>query len=70
MSNHSLTLVKMINQIAANTPAIGNEDAAAAAVAAHIKKFWAKPMRVAIKRYLEADGGELNKRAAQAVRLL
>lgn len=67
MSHQLQTLVKMINQIADNTPASGDEEKDAAAVAAHVQKFWAKPMKQQIRQYQESDGGDLNPLAAKAV---
>ncbi|GGX57404.1 formate dehydrogenase subunit delta [Saccharospirillum salsuginis] len=68
MSNQTETLVKMINQIAENTPSNGDSDAAADAVVAHVKKFWARPMKIIIKEYLSSsNGNELVKIAEKAI---
>lgn len=70
-SKHSEQLVKMINQIAANTPEQGGgPDAAAEAVAAHVRRFWAKPMRADIRAYLQDGGVGLTELAVEAIKRL
>ncbi len=61
-------LVKMANQIAVNMAGGGDEHAAA--VAAHINKFWSPFMRRQICEYCAADGKGLNPSARRAVQLL
>ena len=61
-------LVMMANQIARNLRGAG-EEAAIAATADHIRRFWDPRMRAAIIAYL-ADGGTLEPIAAAAVRRL
>ena len=61
-------LIKMANQIALNQPAdLLGEEAAVAATAGHIRKFWAPPMREKISTYLSEGGAELNEVAKKAV---
>ena len=58
----------MANQIAANQPVdILGEEAAVAAVAEHIQKFWAPVMREKIQDYLAQGGADLTSVARQAV---
>ena len=64
MSNDQLNhLIKMINQIADNAGA-GDD---VAAVANHIKRFWARPMKLRIIEHLGQGGEGLNPVAKQAV---
>ncbi len=70
MSRQIDTLVKMINQIADNAPRQETPEATAEAVAAHLKKFWAKPMKQEMREYVKAGGVGLNEVAAEAVRRL
>lgn len=70
MSSQIDTLVKMINQIADNAPRQETPEATAEAVASHLKKFWAKPMKHEMRAYVEAGGVGLNEVAAEAVRRL
>lgn len=70
MSSNSDHLVKMINQIAENAPKKDSPEATAEAIAAHLRKFWAKPMKQTIKQYAEADGDGLNELAMSAARRL
>ena len=68
MGNHQLaSLIKMANQIAANNTHIGNEAEEAAMVANHLRKFWARSMKLQISEYLESDGSELSPIAKLAV---
>lgn len=61
-------LVKMANQIAVNMAGAGDEQAAA--VAAHIKKFWSPLMRRQICEYGTTDGEGLHPAVRRAVQLL
>ena len=61
-------LVMMANQIARNL-AVQGEDAAAAATADHMRRFWDPRMRAAIIDYVAA-GGALDPTARAAVLLL
>lgn len=71
MTGHQLTsLIKMVNQIAANNSYIGDQDAEAEMVANHLRKFWARSMKQQIKSYLESNGSELSAVAKQAVSLI
>lgn len=67
MSDQTETLVKMINQIAENTPNYGDSDAVADSVAAHLRKFWAKPMKVKLISHWIDGGKGLNEIAKSAV---
>lgn len=61
-------LIKMVNQIALNQPVdLLGEEAAAQAVATHLRKFWAPQMRQKILAYLVEDGDEFNDLAKKAV---
>ncbi|WIO74024.1 formate dehydrogenase subunit delta [Porticoccaceae bacterium LTM1] len=61
-------LIKMVNQIAANQPVeLIGEEAAVNAVAGHIQKFWAPPMRERIGHYLAEGGEKLSLVAKKAV---
>lgn len=67
-TNHRVEqLVKMLNQIAANTPRKESPDATAETIATHVKKFWAKPMKRDIKGYVESGGEGLSEMALVAV---
>lgn len=67
MSNNNLSqLVKMINQIADN---IGNGDDVNA-VANHVIRFWARPMKARIVEHFHGGGEGLNPVAKQAVQQL
>lgn len=70
MSSQIDTLIKMVNQIADNAPKQETPEATAEAVAGHLRKFWAKAMKVEVKAYLQAGGGGLNEVAVEAVRRL
>ncbi|MFI5099726.1 MAG: formate dehydrogenase subunit delta [Actinomycetes bacterium] len=50
------SLVRMVNQIAANVAHHSPEEAAEL-VAAHLRSFWAPPMRADILAYLDSGGG-------------
>jgi len=67
---HTEQLVKMINEIAANTPVKEGPGATAEAVAAHLRRFWAKPMRADIRAYLQEDGAGLSGLAVEAIKRL
>ncbi|MCV6612813.1 MAG: formate dehydrogenase subunit delta [Amphritea sp.] len=71
MGNHQLnSLIKMVNQIAANNTHIGDEAEAAQMVASHLGKFWARSMKQQIIEYRENDGSELLPVANQAIQLM
>lgn len=71
MGNHQLTsLIRMVNQIAANNTHIGDESEAAQMVANHLGKFWARSMKQQIIEYREHDGSELLPVANQAIQLI
>lgn len=60
-------LIQMINQIADNI-AIGDSDVITAPkVAAHVRSFWARPMKEKIINYANCDGEQLNHVARIAV---
>ncbi len=65
---HSEQLVKMINQIAANTQVRGGPDAAAETVAAHVRRFWGKLTRANMRTYLQDDGARLTEFAVEAIK--
>ena len=56
MTERPDSLIRMANQIAANFINLA-PDAAAAAVANHIKTFWAPPMRAELTRWID-EGAE------------
>jgi len=60
----------MNNQIADNAPKQETPEDTAQAVAGHLQKFWAKPMKKAIREHLKADGDGLNPGSIEAVRRL
>ncbi|BES69549.1 hypothetical protein RE428_05670 [Marinobacter nanhaiticus D15-8W] len=66
MSDQLHHLIKMINQISTNLDH-GDKHKAAEAVAAHIKKFWARSMKQQIIEYEDIDGSELNQVSRLAV---
>ena len=67
MSNNQLDqLVKMINQIADNA---GNGQDVGA-VALHVTRFWARPMKQQIVEHYHQGGEGLNTVAKQAVQQL
>ena len=57
----------MANQIAANTQANRDEAEAAEVVAAHIQRFWARPMREKICGDLGPLAAQLSPLAQQAL---
>ena len=60
--------IRMLNQIAANQRHFANDDQAAEAVAAHLKKFWARSMKQQMVEFVAAGGGsELSPIALQAI---
>lgn len=63
--------IRMLNQIAANQTHYADDEQAAAAVANHLKKFWARGMKQQIIAFAEADQGqELSPIALRAADLL
>ncbi|MCX4193996.1 formate dehydrogenase subunit delta [Methylophaga sp. OBS1] len=70
MSHNQLdTLIRMINQIAANNGAYPDEEAAER-VASHIQRFWARSMKTMIIEYRQSDGEALSPIASEAVNIL
>lgn len=70
MSHNQLdTLIRMINQIAANNGAYPDEEAAER-VASHVQRFWARSMKTIIIEYRQSDGEELSPIASEAVAIL
>ena len=63
------SLVRMVNQIAANVAHHSPEEAAEL-VAAHLRSFWAPPMRADILAYLDAGGAGLDPIAREGLELL
>jgi len=63
------TLVRMVNQIAANL-AHHPRDRAVAGVAAHLRASWAPSMRADLLAYLDAGGPDLTPLAAAAAETL
>jgi formate dehydrogenase subunit delta len=59
-------LVRMANQIAANYVALPH-DQAAAAVAKHLRSFWAPSMRDDIRAYVATGGAGLSDVATTAI---
>ncbi|QIB67588.1 formate dehydrogenase subunit delta [Kineobactrum salinum] len=58
----------MANQIAANLQhGAGSEADAADQVANHMRRFWARSMKIQLSEYLREDGGELSPLAREAV---
>ena len=70
MSRHIDSLITMINQIAHNASKQETPEDTAQAVAGHLQKFWAKPMKKAIWQHLKAGGDGLNPVSIEAVRRL
>lgn len=70
MSGEIEHLVKMVNQIAANLTAAGDEDAVATEVAAHLGKFWSPRMKQRIIAYWQEGGGDLTPVATKAIATL
>lgn len=60
-------LVRMINQISANNLHHDSDEAAAEAVASHLRKFWARSMKQQIIQYAEDDGTALSPVSRLAV---
>lgn len=68
MSNQQVdSLIKMINQIAANNAHHDTDELAAEAVAGHLNKFWALSMRKDLAHYAEDDGADLSPLSRKAV---
>jgi formate dehydrogenase subunit delta len=71
MSNTELEhLIQMVNQIADNIAIGESDDVAAAKLADHIKRFWARSMKQQIIKYAETDCADLKPIAKQALALL
>ncbi|WP_163832486.1 formate dehydrogenase subunit delta [Spartinivicinus ruber] len=71
MSNtHLEKLINMANHIAANLSHQHAPEQAAAAVANHINRFWARPMKDQIIQGLQERQSELEPIALKAVRQL
>jgi formate dehydrogenase subunit delta len=71
MGQHALThLLKMLEQIAANFAWDDDVDRAAAAVAAHLRRFWAPEMRRQLSEAHARGLVELSPLARAAVALL
>ena len=71
MGNHQLaSLVKMVNQIAANNTHLGDESEEASVVADHLRKFWSRSMKHQISEYELQGGGELCSVAKKAISTL
>lgn len=67
MSHNQLdTLIRMINQIAANNGAYPHDEASER-VANHVQGFWARSMKKMILDYRQADGKDLSPIAGEAV---
>ncbi|MDF1690845.1 MAG: formate dehydrogenase subunit delta [Zhongshania sp.] len=61
-------LIRMANDIAENLRHGASDDAIAAEqVANHIRRFWARAMKLEIKEYLKSGGADLNKIASTAI---
>lgn len=66
---HLPSYVRLLNEIAVQFPQL-SDDEAAAAVAAHVRRYWDPRMRVDLHRHLAAGGTDLLPIAlAAAVRL-
>jgi formate dehydrogenase subunit delta len=63
-------LIKMMNQISDNMALTENDELAAARVADHIKRFWARSMKEKIISYASSDGEMLQGVSMAAIRLL
>ena len=63
------SLVRMVNQIAANV-AHHPQDRAVAEIATHLRSSWAPSMRAALVAYLEGGGLDLTPLAAAAAEQL
>ena len=57
--SHSVRLVKMANEIARNLSAGGDEVQAAARVADHLRRFWARDMQQQLHAYVAQGGSGL-----------
>jgi formate dehydrogenase subunit delta len=67
MSHNQLdSLIRMVNQIAANNGAYQTEEAAQR-VASHIQRFWARSMKTLIIEYGHEGGEDLSPIARLAV---
>ncbi len=60
-------LIKMINQIADNIVLGESDESAATALASHITRFWARPMKQKIISYADSDGEKLQGVAREAL---
>jgi len=63
-------LIKMVNQIALNLSAAGDEDEAAYQTSEHIKKFWSPLMKQQIKGCIDSHETQLVPIAYKAVTTL
>ena len=63
-------LIKMMNQISDNMALTENDEQAAAKVADHIERFWARSMKEKIISYARSDGEMLKEMSMEAIRLL
>ena len=63
-------LIKMINQISDNMALTEIDELAAAKVADHIERFWARSVKGKIISYARSDGEMLKKMSMEAIRLL
>ena len=71
MSDQQLNhLIKMVNQISVNNQHHDNDQEAAAAVAGHLTKFWARSMKQLIIAHLDEGGEGLLPVSRMAVELL
>lgn len=61
------SLIKMINQIAANLSHHQSEEQAAKQVAHHLQRFWARSMKEEILVYYKNDGAQLLPVAQKAL---
>ena len=53
-------LISMLNQIADNNNYKKTDEETAMIVANHVKKFWARSMKVNIIKYADSDGSQLS----------
>ena len=60
-------LITMVNQIASNNNYKKNDDETAQIVVNHLRKFWARSMKVQILQYAKDDGVKLSNAAKIAV---
>ena len=70
MSNSDEHLIRMANDIAANLSPGKSEQKAVEAIAGHIKKFWAPPMRKNIITLMQKKKTSLSDNAQRAIVLL